>query len=90
MPSLSANNFAKNVPTKSSNSFSNNDPSVSSNSFSDISMPKNSDVFEGENITGTAFGGPDAIFGDQYGQGNFGGFAHFKNRSATPDIDHSA
>lgn len=85
--SLSTNNFAKDEPAKSTSSFAPSEPAVGSTPIS--SMPaEDNHVFEGDNTGAPAYGGDFDTFGGIYGQDNFGGFTHFKNRPVLPVVNH--
>ena len=84
---ISSNSFSKDNPTVSSNSFSTTDPTVSSNSFSKDELTRGGYAWEGENLTDSG-GIGDMISGTAPGISEGSGIAHFKNRTAPPDITH--
>lgn len=84
---LSTNNFADARPTKSTGSFA-DALSVSTNSFANAMPTADNHVWEGDDVSGSVYGGDYGTFGDLYGQGQYGGFTHFLNRTPPPAIPH--
>lgn len=84
----SSNQFSKNVPSKSTNSFTSNMPTKSSNSFARTTLEKSDIYFSGDNTSQGDYSGDFATYGDIYGQGRYGGFAHFRNRTKY-SVNHS-
>ena len=99
-PSRSSSAFATRPPTQSANTFSSAPVTASSNLFSaktlatytstfgNAPMTRNLDVFSGDNTASSPYGGDYSTFGAIYGEENYGGISHFKNRTRPPGIAH--
>lgn len=85
--SKSSNVFAIASISKSGNTFGNL-LSKSSNKFSNTPIVKNLDTFSGDDTASSPYGGDFPTFGAIYGEENYGGISHFKNRTPPPGIAH--
>lgn len=83
---LSTNSFSKDQPQKGLLGFS-DAIHRSTNKFSRDVPTKSNLIMSGDNTSSGSYGGDFGTFGDIYGEGNYGGLAHFKGRSAQP-ISH--
>lgn len=83
----SSNSFSTKSISESGNTFSDL-LAVSSNVFSNAPITKNLDTFSGDDTASSPYGGDNITFGAIYGQENYGGISHFKNRTPPPGITH--
>ena len=83
----SSNNFDTNQPSKGA-APTTSQPTKSVNSFAKAGLEKSTDIPSGDNTSGGVMGGDFQTFGNIFGQGEFGGLVHFKNRTDPPAIDH--
>ena len=87
MSDMSSNNFSKDVPTESANTFSDADKGLSGNAFAKDRPAESGNLPSGDNTTGDVYG-TDEVLGVIYGDNNYGGLNHFKNRTNPPSISH--
>lgn len=83
----SSNKFSTTSISKSSNTFGNL-LSKSSNKFSNTPIVKNLDTFSGDDTASSPYSGDYPTFGAIYGEENYGGISHFKNRPVLPQVQH--
>lgn len=88
MIKMSDSNFIKKNITKSPNSFAHASVAKSTNTFAKKVITKSNQVMSGDNTASAPYGGDFGTFGSIYGEENYGGISHFKNRTRPPGIAH--
>lgn len=79
--------FASAQPTKGGGSFATSLP-ASVNGLVSSKPSQSLEIMSGDDTSGGAYGGDFETFGEIYGQDNYGGIVHFKNRPTPPVINH--